>query len=214
MISSIDKYTKLCCSFAKEAGSGGCRVHNKAFAIKGLNYIYKSFSVDDIEAAISAMRVLGIHGAGVTMPYKVQAMDYLDEIDEKAREIGSINTIVNNDGHLKGFNTDYLAMRTVCSRFDTYLPVYVLGRGGMAKATHCALDELGFCFVSSITRDNWGDISGLRSSLIINCTPVSVAVYAGNKFINCDVDSETGQEIALLQAAHQFKLYTGEEFPC
>lgn len=209
---TIDKETVLCGSFAKTAGSRGCHVHNLAYRICGLNYIYKSFSVNDIGDAINAMRTLSMRGAGITMPYKIEVIDHLDELDQKASQVGSVNTVVNTSGTLKGFNTDYVAMHHICSEYNNRLRAIILGGGGMARATFHALLDCGFT-TEFITRDNWDDIRDVRKSLVVNCTPVDVTVDESNSYIDCKVESEVGARIALLQAAEQFKLYTGVEFP-
>ena len=65
----------------------------------------------------------------------------------------------------------------------------------------------------NITRDNWDAIGGINNSFVINCTPVDVDVNENNQYVNCNVESETGRELFLLQASQQFSLYTGKEFP-
>ena len=66
----------------------------------------------------------------------------------------------------------------------------------------------------SITRKNWSEISELQNTCIYNCTPVkNIKYHSSNTFIDCAVTSSTGKELASIQASHQFKLYTGLEFP-
>ena len=81
-------------------------MHNFISELTGSNYIYSAWRVTDVENAINGVRALGIRGINVTAPHKVKVMRYLDEIDEKARLLGSVNTVVNTDGYLKGYNTD------------------------------------------------------------------------------------------------------------
>ena len=104
----IDTGTTLCCLIGDPvAHSLSPLVHNHAYQTMGLNYVYLAFRVKDAGAAISGMRELGIRGMSVTIPHKTSALDYVDEISDTAREIGAVNTIVNHNGKLKGFNTDY-----------------------------------------------------------------------------------------------------------
>src|SRR3984893_13681900 len=81
-------------------------MYNAAFEALGLNYLYVPFVVKDISRAIEGVRHLGIRGIGVTIPYKIDVLPYLDELDDDARRIGAVNTIIQQDGRLRGMNTD------------------------------------------------------------------------------------------------------------
>ena len=82
------------------------KMHNYISELMGNNYVYSAWRVEDVENAIKGMRALGIRGMNVTAPHKINVMQYLDEIDETAQLLGSVNTVVNNNGILKGYNTD------------------------------------------------------------------------------------------------------------
>lgn len=204
----VNENTILCCSFAQKAGSFGCKIHNHAFRFFGLNYIYKSFSVKDIGAAVVSMRALGIRGAGVTMPFKKTALFHVDRVDPVVDAVKVTNTIVNDDGVLSAYNTDYFSVRQVCSVLDRSRSVTILGSGGMACTCHAAMSDLGFVNIRHVTRANWVDILGLRDVIVLNCTPVEVGVHGSNELLDCRVTTRTGQSLALWQAAYQFKLYT------
>ena len=94
----INKDTEIYCSFAKQAGNTGCQMMNSAFYYYGLNKIYKSFSVDNIEDAINSVKTLGIKGFAITMPYKIEVLDYVDELDDSVKKIQSANTVINDNG--------------------------------------------------------------------------------------------------------------------
>ncbi len=81
-------------------------MHNEAFKYLGLNKIYLAFNVTDVEKAILGVKGLNIGGLSITIPHKSDVMPYLDWIDDIAEKIGSVNTIVNEGGILKGYNTD------------------------------------------------------------------------------------------------------------
>jgi len=83
-------------------------MHNRAFSEIGYNGIYMAFHVTDIESAIKGVKGLGIKGLSVTIPHKISIMSFLDEIDEMAEKIGAVNTVVNKEGKLFGYNTDCL----------------------------------------------------------------------------------------------------------
>ena len=97
-------------SLAARPGNFGTRFHNFLYRELGLNFIYKAFTTRDICSAIGGIRALGIRGCAISMPFKEACIEYLDELDASAKGIMSVNTIVNTDGHLKAYNTDYTAV--------------------------------------------------------------------------------------------------------
>ena len=104
---NIDGYTKQLGIIGNPVEhSFSPRMHNFISEITGNNYVYSAWCVEDVENAINGVRALGIRGINVTAPHKIEVMKYLDEIDEKAKILGSVNTVVNTNGHLKGYNTD------------------------------------------------------------------------------------------------------------
>ena len=81
-------------------------IHNAAFQHLGLNYVYLALRVESVKEAVEGIRALGnFRGFSVTIPHKVSTMSYLDTIDDTARHIGAINTIVKTDDRLTGYNT-------------------------------------------------------------------------------------------------------------
>ena len=210
-MSWINKDTEIYCSFAKQAGNTGCQMMNSAFYYYGLNKIYKSFSVDNIEEAVKSVRTLGIKGFAITMPYKIEVLDYVDELDDSVKEIQSANTVINDNGKLTAYNTDYYAAKQMLSRVGGKR-LYILGNGGYSKAVQQAAKHLNFNY-SIITRDNWEIINSITNSVVYNCTPIDVDIDNTNTYINSNVKSKTGMELATLQAEKQFKLYTGLDFP-
>ena len=213
----IDKDTEIYCSFAKTAGDTGCQMINTAFYYYGLNKIYKSFSVNNIEDAVRSVLTLGIKGFAITMPYKIEVLDYVDEMDESTSEIGAANTVINTDNNLCAYNTDAYAAKTFLRDYNNQKELYILGGGGYSKAVTWAAKKSGFD-IKKVTRENWSDLQSIKSSIIYNCTPVDIShpmlqIDKSNDMINCLVKTETGKQLAKLQASKQFYLYTGLEFP-
>ena len=140
----IDKDTLLFGSFAKQAGSTGCKFFNDAFKIHNVNAIYKSFSVDSIIPAMTAMKTLRIKGAGITMPYKREVLKYVDSVSEHVDRIGAANTIINYNGRLHAENTDWLSVRDMLKEkgipftrsFDKNLAWPTYRRVGMQHAAY------------------------------------------------------------------------------
>jgi shikimate dehydrogenase len=120
-------------------------MHNAAFEELGLNYVYLAFCISDVEGAIRGMRALGIRGLSVTVPHKLEVMKYLDEIDPIARQIGAVNTVVNDNGCLKGYNTDWTGF---VRSLEVHIPiqdkhVVILGAGGAARAIAFGIKQRG-----------------------------------------------------------------------
>jgi len=203
----INKDTKIYCSFSSNPGNNGCIFFNDEFERNGIDAIYKSFYSDDIKKSIEAVKSLGIKGFALSMPFKIEALDYVDEVEESARKIGSINTVVNKDGYLKGYNTDWIGVKKYFEtrRFDS---IYIIGNGGFSKAVQytCDVMDIGF---EVITRENWNIIEELKDKIIFNATPVDI--NTDNFLIDGQPHTDTGREIALYQAKEQFKIYTGVE---
>ncbi len=115
-------------------------MHNAAFQELGLDYRYelKSVPPDELGALVaSELRSNDFAGASVTIPHKVAIMKHLDGIDPSARRIGAVNTIVNEDGQLKGYNTDGIgALMGITETYGNIeeARVVMVGAGGAARA--------------------------------------------------------------------------------
>ena len=152
----INKDTQLCVSIAERPGNFGTVIHNAAFKYCKLNFIYKAFSVTNLENAIRGIKGFNIRGCGVSMPFKEAVIPFLDWIDPTALKIGAINTIVNDNGQLKGYNTDVYGVTTsiVNLNLNSNTTVLIKGAGGIAKAIIFALKNNGLqnIYISNRTR--------------------------------------------------------------
>ena len=122
-------------------------MHNEWFAKYKLNYLYVAFDVfpKNLKSAVESIRTLNILGVNVTVPHKVEIMKYLDNIDSAAKSIGSVNTIVNKNNKLYGFNTDWQGFITDLKSKKINLKnknILVIGAGGAAKAILYSLNKL------------------------------------------------------------------------
>ncbi|WP_277221639.1 shikimate kinase [Peptoniphilus vaginalis] len=120
-------------------------------------------------------------GINVTIPYKEVSMSYLDETDELAKEIGAVNTIVNRDGRLIGYNTDYLGFDYSLNFYGIDLKekkVLILGSGGASKMLQKLVMDKGakeFVVISRSTEDNYETIEKFADfQVIINATPLGM----------------------------------------
>jgi shikimate dehydrogenase len=187
----LNKDMTLCISLSARPSNNGTRFHNHLYEQLDLNWIYKAFAPTDLAQAIAGVRGLGIRGCAVSMPYKEDVMALVDELDPSAKAIDSVNTIVNTDGYLKAYNTDYTAIEQLLktNAVPTDYSVLVQGAGGMAKATVAALRDAGFTDVTVIARNEaagralaeqygfqWqAALGGGTADLIINVTPIGMA---------------------------------------
>ena len=123
-------------------------MHNAAFAELGLDFIYVPFRVrpDCLAEAVAGLRALGVHGFNVTIPHKVAVIPLLDGLDPRAEKIGAVNTVVNEAGELRGFNTDgagFLKAARQGGIEPEGKKIVVLGAGGASRAISYILAENG-----------------------------------------------------------------------
>ena len=123
-------------------------MHNAAFKELGLDYLYVSFRVrkEELGKAVESIRALNIRGLNVTTPHKVAIIPFLDELDPLVERIGAVNTIVNDDGVLTGYNTD--ATGFLQALLDKGVKperknTVILGAGGASRAISFILAERG-----------------------------------------------------------------------
>lgn len=114
-------------------------MHNAAFKKLGMDAIYMPFDVkeDDLEGTLLALKAAGLRGANVTIPYKERIIAQLDGLDRAARKIGAVNTILNKDGRLTGYNTDARGFIDALKGAGVRLRnarALVIGAGGAARA--------------------------------------------------------------------------------
>lgn len=153
------------------------QMHNRAFGALGLDWVYVPFHVKaaDLAQGVDAIRALGLRGVNVTVPHKAGVMAFLDEVDDEARRVGAVNTIVNRDGRLIGYNTDgqglVRSLQRQGGRDVAGARVVIVGAGGAAQG-----------IAGSVAR------AGASSIVIGNRTPNKAeTIVAG---IKDDVDGE------------------------
>lgn len=191
-------------SFSSNPGNNGCMFFNKKFQEKNINAIYKSFYTEDIAKSVMAAKVLDFKGFAVSMPFKVEVLKYVNDIDFPAKVIGAANTVVNNNGFLKAYNTDWIGVYNYLSLLIKPKQLYILGNGGFGKAVEYACIQLNIpC--RFILRAEWDKVPYLED-IVFNATPVDVEVKGtlidGRPFVEGQ-----GRVIADMQAEEQFKLY-------
>lgn len=156
--------------------------HSKSKEIHQLfgryDYNLKNLRPDEVEGFFERKNFSGIN---VTIPYKEVFMKYLDQVDPNAREIGAVNTIVNKNGLLWGYNTDYLGLDYSLKYFDINLKdkkILILGSGGASKMVQKLAADKGAKRVVVISRrgeNNYDNIEKFSDfNVIINASPVGM----------------------------------------
>jgi len=187
----LNKDTRLCISLAARPSNFGTRFHNYLYEQFGLDFVYKAFTSTDLAGAIAGVRALGIRGCSVSMPFKEDVIALVDELDASATAIQSVNTIVNDDGYLRAYNTDYIAARDLLTsnNLDPATPFLLRGSGGMAKAVAAALRDSGFAAGTIVARNEtrgraladelgytWlAEPGEATAPLLVNVTPIGMA---------------------------------------
>lgn len=127
-------------------------MHNAAFQALGLDWHYTLLPTPprEVASALTRLKTQGYRGANVTVPHKETVMVHLDEIEDIARTVGAVNTIVVQEGHLLGYNTDahgFLAALQAAGFEPKGSRALVIGAGGAARAVGYALAQAGCAFV-------------------------------------------------------------------
>jgi shikimate dehydrogenase len=183
----------LCISVAEKPGKFGITVHNAGYRALGLNFMYKTFAIDDIRGVITGVRSLGIRGCSVSMPFKEKVIPFLDRLDPLAKKTGAVNTVVNDNGRLIGYNTDVIAveksLRPLQIKNDK--DIIIFGAGGVSRAILVALKNLKLKNVTLTNRTKrkgerlakefnvnfiqWSKRENIKADVVINATSIGMA---------------------------------------
>ncbi len=196
MEARISGHTGLLALIGSPVGhSGSPAMHNYSCKRLGLDYTYVAFDVKEEEAAdaIAAMRTLKIRGYNVTMPCKIAVVEHMDALSPAAQMIGAVNTIVNDDGFLTGYNTDGEGFLNNLRDHGIEVKgkkITIVGGGGAATAiqVQCALD--GARELSIFKR-----ASNTRTEEIVEKIRANVPDCIVNVFDTADVKKMTAEII-------------------
>lgn len=148
-------YRKICCIIGHPVShSLSPSMHYAVYKKLGLNYLFLAFDVIDLKSSVECIRDLKITGTAVTVPHKIKVMAYLDKVDETAKIIGAVNTILRSNGDLVGTNTDWSAAIDALKEKTTLAgkSVALIGAGGAARAIAYGLKKEG-AFVTVFNRN-------------------------------------------------------------
>ena len=183
-----DRETQLFLSASSAPSNFGATVYGEIFRRRGVNAVYLPRKITDAVALVAGVRALGVRGCSVSMPLKSDVVPLLDEVDADAERVSSVNTIVNDSGRLRGFNTDAHGFRAALTGALRGIPASVVlhGAGSVAGTVVDVLRTLGVTMLYVAARDGakanaaadrwrakvW---AGQRCDLLINATPASLA---------------------------------------
>ncbi len=193
----VDQHTRLYGVAGNPIGhSLSPAVHNAAFGERGINAVYLAFESMDIEGCIRGMRALSIKGMSITIPYKSKVIPLLDDLDRIAEDIGAVNTILNYEGRLIGYNTDAMgALIALREKVDIEGKVCgIIGAGGAARAIGYILKKNGAEIVIANRSEKRGqelagklrcgyiklnEVKDLDAEILINTTPLGMHPETG-----------------------------------
>ena len=152
------------------------------FVANHINATYENLEIETIQG-FSRLLIQDFSGFNITIPYKEEVIPYLDEVDDMAREIGAVNTVVLKDGKSIGYNTDAFGFHQSIKPFLTnqHERAIILGTGGASKAVEYVLKSLGLnvIFISrnpigdnQFSYDDINEYMLDACKLVVNCTPV------------------------------------------
>lgn len=122
--------------------TGSPKLHNVAYMKLGLDAELSAVAHEDIDVLVQLIQKRPFGLTAVTMPHKESIISFLDEVDPLAQEIGAVNTVVNRDGRLHGYNTDIVGIRYALRNVQPKT-VMLLGAGGAARPVALWAREVG-----------------------------------------------------------------------
>jgi len=162
-------------------------MHNSAFSSAGINGIYLTFDTGSLDRVNEFIIDYGVRGVNITKPYKTDIIEYVDECDKISEATGAVNTVVNDNGKLRGYNTDVHGIKEAFRMNSVNadgMRALILGSGGAARSCAYFLSENG-CD-ATITGRNMNEVKKIASEFsVIPREGTSVAVKGYDVIINC-----------------------------
>jgi len=163
-------------------------IHNAAFRHLKLDHTYIAYKIPagELSAGIEALKTIKIAGFNVTIPHKIEMMKFLDEMDTTCKLIGAVNTVLNEDGKLKGYNTDMIGFLDPIKKKNLTIKdsqVLLLGAGGAARAIVTAMvkEKAGKITIVNRTLENANKLAEFAKKIGGNVDTVSI--QEANKLI-------------------------------
>ena len=156
-------------------------IHNAEYRELGIECTYIAYKVDKGELAtgIESLKKIKIAGFNVTIPHKIEMMRYLDNVDETCKKIGAVNTVLNDDGILRGFNTDMDGFLEPIKRKEIQIKnskIFLLGAGGASRAIIAGFQKEGADNVVIVnrTKENGDELARFSNEIGLDATSVQL----------------------------------------
>ncbi|MCB2295004.1 shikimate dehydrogenase [Clostridium algoriphilum] len=181
------------------------QIHSMLFnklSMKGYYHLFELKS-EDLRAAMEGFKVIKPRGINVTIPYKIQVMQFLDEVSKEAKDIGAVNTLKFEGNKTIGYNTDYFGIGMLFNKNDIRVEnkkATIFGNGGVAVTMVQYLLNSGISELTVVTRNvsklkknskfnsckliSYDEIDGIKESdIVVNCTPIGMYPNLNNSII-------------------------------
>lgn len=233
-----NKTTKICISISKNPGTSGSKFHNTGYRLLNLNYLYLPLKFDNLDNLRIILNKLQIRGCSVSMPYKEKIVRFLDSKDLSTIKTGSANTLVCKNGRVKGYNTDYYAIKKMIKKINLKKndSILLLGNGGVARTIYECIKKIKVKKIYLCARNvakfdnwkknknseifNWHKRNKLKASLLINATPLGMenkylpvdlkAIVKYKSILDLVIDSKSSLKI--IAQKNKVRFYDGLEF--
>lgn len=185
----IDKETKIYGSFAAQKGNFGVHFYNKYFTLEKINSLYIPFQSTSAKNVVTAIKELNFSSASISMPFKQDIIQYLNDVADQAKGLNAVNTVLNQNHKLVGYNTDAIAVKHIIStnyKLFKKNHISIFGHGAIASMVVKHLTAMDIQEISIFGRNeqkikkfclhhqiNNSQRSHPRS-ILINCSPIGM----------------------------------------
>ena len=190
---NVNKDTKIFISIASTPGNIGAKFYNKYFKKKKINGIYIPIKItDNCKDVITSIKKLGISGCSVSMPHKSKIIKFLKYVEKDAKKINSVNTIVNKNGNLFGYNSDIYSVNKIISdlKIEKKSKILIIGSGSMSKTFYNVLNKTKKYNIFLTNRKNkkilniksknmikWNKKKDFEFDILVNSTPLGMVKH-------------------------------------
>lgn len=186
------------------------RINKRILELIGIDGAYKKFEIPKgkLDQFISGVKLLDIRGFNITIPYKEEVIPYLDYISTEAKGIGAVNTVVNRDGKLYGYNTDYFGFSNTLKINNINIDdkiVVILGSGGASKAIREVMLDGNAKIIYIVSRNpeksseeglnervkliTYEELKNIKGDVLVNSTPVGMYPKVGESPVSEEIIS-------------------------
>jgi shikimate dehydrogenase len=178
----------VCGLLATNPSQFSAKLHNTGFRSLDIPFHYHAFKVKDLSTPINAMRDMGFRGYSVTIPFKEEAIRFIDDIRPSVKATGAVNTIINSGKQLHGYNTDWLGVVGALLEIkESYKgqSALIIGAGGAGRAAIYALQNMGFgkIVVANRTMKRAKEVSDDFGVDILNLNQINKSILTSSSVV-------------------------------